>query len=216
MLFARAGFNVIATANTRDRGVNEMSAALKRRFNFETVPPDRRDLTQEMDAGPARDRPASWSAPGCRSPLPPEITELLVTTFRELRQGKTADGKGIEPLSAVLSTAEAVSHGYAAGIHAYYYGDGDVTPEHLVQHLVGTVLKDNPDDLKKLQHYFDHVVKGRRAATGGTSMTLAAISADIAEAEIRPLLDRLCDTKAEVVFFPVRHHSPAGAALVGT
>src|SRR5688572_28497672 len=39
MLYAKAGFNVIATANTRDRGVNEMSAALKRRFNFETVAP---------------------------------------------------------------------------------------------------------------------------------------------------------------------------------
>ena len=33
-LYANKGFNVIATANTRDRGVNEMSAALKRRFNF--------------------------------------------------------------------------------------------------------------------------------------------------------------------------------------
>ena len=31
----------------------------------------------------------------------------------------------------------------------------------LVQHLVGTVLKDNPDDLKKVQHYFEHVVKKR-------------------------------------------------------
>ena len=38
-LYAREGFNIIATANTRDRGVNEMSAALKRRFDFETVFP---------------------------------------------------------------------------------------------------------------------------------------------------------------------------------
>ena len=33
------GFNVIATANIRDKGVNEMSGALKRRFNFETIKP---------------------------------------------------------------------------------------------------------------------------------------------------------------------------------
>src|SRR5207302_4709812 len=46
-LFARAGFNVVATANTRDRGVNEMSAALKRHFNFETVQPIG-SLTEEL------------------------------------------------------------------------------------------------------------------------------------------------------------------------
>ena len=89
------------------------------------------------------------------------MTELLVTTFRELRQGKTTDGKGIEPLSAVLSTAEAVSTASAAGIHAYFYSSGVVEPEHLVQHMVGTVLKDNADDLKKVQHYFEHVVRKR-------------------------------------------------------
>jgi MoxR-like ATPase len=38
-VYASPGFNVIATANLRDRGVSEMSAALKRRFNFETVAP---------------------------------------------------------------------------------------------------------------------------------------------------------------------------------
>jgi hypothetical protein len=63
-----------------------------------------------------------------------------------------------------MSTAEAVSTGYAAGIHAYYYGSAEVQPEHLVNHLVGTALKDAPDDLKKLRHYFNHVVKGRKGA----------------------------------------------------
>src|SRR3954452_23692458 len=35
---AAKGFSVIATANTRDRGVNDMSAALKRRFNMVVLP----------------------------------------------------------------------------------------------------------------------------------------------------------------------------------
>src|SRR6266481_4586497 len=35
---AQRGFSVIATANTRDRGVNDMSAALKRRFNIVVLP----------------------------------------------------------------------------------------------------------------------------------------------------------------------------------
>lgn len=160
MLFAQAGFNVIATANTRDRGVNEMSAALKRRFNFETVPPIA-DISQEMELV-RRESNRHLERAGVPVSLTPEMTELLVTTFRELRQGKTIDGKGIETLSAVLSTAEAVSTASGAGIHAYYYSDGTVQPEHLVQHMVGTVFKDNPDDLKKVQHYFEHVVKKRR------------------------------------------------------
>lgn len=161
MLYARAGFNIIATANTRDRGVNEMSAALKRRFNFETVAPIA-EISQEMDLV-QRESTRQLERSQVPVTLSPEITELLVTTFRELRQGKTTDGKGIEPLSAVLSTAEAVSTASAAGVHAYYYSDGVVHPRHLVQHMVGTVLKDNPDDLKKVRHYFEHVVKGRRA-----------------------------------------------------
>jgi hypothetical protein len=49
---ARKGFNVIATANNRDRGVNDMSAALLRRFNTvaqcEVVEPP-------ADGGPAPD-----------------------------------------------------------------------------------------------------------------------------------------------------------------
>lgn len=35
---ARRGFNVIATANDRDKGVNDLSAALRRRFNTVVLP----------------------------------------------------------------------------------------------------------------------------------------------------------------------------------
>lgn len=158
-LFAQAGFNVIATANTRDRGVNEMSAALKRRFNFETVP-SIADIGDEM-ALVERESNRLLARAGVPVALSPPITELLVTTFRELRLAKTTDGQGIEPLSTVLSTAEAVSTACAAGIHAYFYDGGDVRPRHVAQHLVGTVLKDNPEDMTKVRHYFEHVVKKR-------------------------------------------------------
>ncbi len=161
-LYARAGFNVVATANMRDRGINEMSAALKRRFNFETVHPIA-DLAEEM-ALVQRESDRLLHHAEVPVSLRPEITELLVTTFRELRAGKTADGSALEPLTTALSTAEAVSAGFAAGLHAHYYGQGEVEPGHLVQHLVGSALKDAPDDLKKLRHYFNHVVKGRSGA----------------------------------------------------
>jgi hypothetical protein len=60
-----------------------------------------------------------------------------------------------------MSTAEAISAGYAAGLHAWYYDGGPAHAGHLVQHLIGTALKDAADDLKKVRHYFNHVVKGR-------------------------------------------------------
>jgi len=159
-LFAQAGFNVIATANTRDRGVNDMSAALKRRFNFETVQPIG-SIEDEM-ALVTREAGKMLARAAIPVSLQADVVEVLVTTFHELRHGKTGDGKALEPLSTAMSTAEAVSCAYAAGIHAYYYGDGDVEPAHLVQHLVGTALKDAPDDVKKLAGYFNHVVKGRK------------------------------------------------------
>lgn len=159
-LYAQPGFNVIATANTRDRGVNEMSAALKRRFNFETVQPIA-TLADEM-ALVQRQTNRLLEGAGVPVQIDEDLTELVVTTFRELRMGKTTDGKGIESLSTVMSTAEAVGTAHAAGIHGYYYGDGKIEPEHLVRHLVGSVLKDDPEDLKKVRHYFDHVVKKRR------------------------------------------------------
>ncbi len=158
-LFARTGFNVIATANTRDRGVNDMSAALKRRFNFETVQPIE-SLAQEMELV-ERETNRMLRHAAVPVSITPPLTELLVTTFRELRSGKTVDGKGIEGLSTVLSTAEAVSTGFAAAMHAYFYDDGAFQPTHLVQHMIGTVLKDNPEDLKKVRGYFNHVVKSR-------------------------------------------------------
>ncbi|HEY7311208.1 MAG TPA: AAA family ATPase [Gemmataceae bacterium] len=158
-LFARTGFNVIATANTRDRGVNEMSAALKRRFNFETVHPIA-DLQEEM-ALVQRETDKLLARAGVPRSLPAEMTEVLVTTFHELRTGQSSDGNALETLTTAMSTAEAISTGYAAGLHAWYYGGGAVRAEHLVQHLIGTALKDAPDDLKKVRHYFNHVVKGR-------------------------------------------------------
>ncbi|MCU0494796.1 MAG: AAA family ATPase [Chloroflexaceae bacterium] len=161
-LFARVGFNIIATANTRDRGVNEMSAALKRRFNFETIPPIA-DLQHEMELV-QRETTRLLGRAGVPVTLPPELTELLVTTFHELRSGKTADGKALETLSTVMSTAEAVSVGFAAGIHAYYYDSGKLAPRHLLQSLLGSAFKESPDDRDKLRHYFNHVVKERRGA----------------------------------------------------
>lgn len=160
MMFARQGFNVIATANTRDRGVNEMSAALKRRFNFETVQAISK-ITDEIELV-KRETDKMFERTNIPMQLPLDATEVIVTTFHELREGRTADGQTIEQPGTVMSTAEAISTAYSAGVHAYYYGDGAIRAEHLVHSMMGTALKDSPDDQKKIHHYFNHAVKARK------------------------------------------------------
>ncbi len=157
---ARRGFNVVATANLRDRGVHEMSSALKRRFNFETVRPIA-DSNLERELIVAQTERLLAEA-GVDIATPPDVVELLVTVFNELRTGASREGVVIDRPSAVMSTAEAVAINYAACLEAAYLGDGVTNGHQIGRQLIGTVLKDNPDDEAKLRHYLDVVVKKRR------------------------------------------------------
>ena len=165
VLLAARGFNIVATANLRDRGVHEMSSALKRRFNFETVRPiaDKRLETELIQ----RQLSSLLGTAGVQVDPAPDVVNLLVTAFGDLRRGATEDGAVLERPSAVMSTAEAVAVAYAASLDAYYFGKKKLTGEHVARQLIGTVLKDNPEDGKKLGHYFDTVVRqrARRDAT---------------------------------------------------
>lgn len=162
VLLARPGFNLIATANTRDRGVNEMSSALKRRFNFETIAPVA-DLQQEMRIVREQVGGLLAGGPAADAALPDDVLELLVTTFHEVRAGRTAEGVKVERASNVMSTAEAVSVGFHSALFARFFGEGEVTPEHLVINLAGTVAKDRAEDLKVLRDYWEVAVKARAA-----------------------------------------------------
>jgi MoxR-like ATPase len=154
------GFNIIATANTRDRGVNEMSAALKRRFNFVTVPVVD-DLEQEIRIVTKREAELRSDYQVGAEP-PAELARLLVTVFQELRAGLTKDGKTkVKPPSSALSTAEAISVLFASSILAQHFGPGKVTPAELSRSLVGAVTKESTDDLKVIREYCETVVKGR-------------------------------------------------------
>jgi MoxR-like ATPase len=160
MVLATEGFNIIATANTRDRGVNEMSAALRRRFNFETVHPIA-DYKTELEL--VR-REASRLLERSGVPVTPSIdlVEVIVTAFRELRSGTTTDGKSLEQMSSVLSTAEAVSLTHALGVRAWYLRSSEPNAADFVDSLAGTAVKDNPDDLKRLRAYLEQRVSGRK------------------------------------------------------
>jgi MoxR-like ATPase len=158
MLYARAGFNIIATANTRDRGVNEMSAALKRRFDFETVFPI---LDHERELALVEEASARLlKESGIPVTVPPPVLELLVTTFRDLRgaaeKGKSGGKDGeMDRLTAVMSTAEAVNVAHAVGVRAWFLERRAGSPRDLVDCIAGTVVKDNADDRAKLRRYFE-------------------------------------------------------------
>ncbi len=160
---ARPGFNLVATANIRDRGVHEMSAALKRRFNFETVAPIPSHRAEVELVRREVARLLAESAVGLD--INEDVVDLLVTTFRDLRHGTTDEGVKIEKPTTVMSTAEAVSVCLAAGMNAWYFGEKQLAPEAIAKHLAGAVFKDASDDLKKLHHYFQTVV--RKRAEGG-------------------------------------------------
>src|SRR5262249_7220094 len=134
---ARKGFNVIATANDRDRGVNDLSAALMRRFNVVVLPLPA-DLDEEVTIWPHR-----VSELGGALELPADLEALdeirrVVTIFRELRSGVTADGKAqLKSPSGTLSTAEAISvvtHGLTLAAH---FGDGEIRAPDVAAGLVG-------------------------------------------------------------------------------
>jgi MoxR-like ATPase len=159
MVFARDGFSVIATANTRDRGVNEMSAALKRRFNFETVFPIG-DFGTELALVEAEAR-GLLQRSGVTAEPRRDVLEVLVAAFRELRAGQTARGDSMERLSSVMSTAEAVSVAHAVGVRGWFLRGEPGTPADIVACLAGTAAKDSPDDLAKLRRYLEQQSRGR-------------------------------------------------------
>ncbi|MBW3542237.1 MAG: AAA family ATPase [Planctomycetes bacterium] len=160
---ARKGFSVIATANTRDRGVNDMSAALKRRFNIVVLPSPR---TLELEVDIVRKRVTELAASlSLRAKLPAaEAIEKVVTIFRELRQGQTLDGKNkLKTPSGVLSTAEAISVLANSMALAGSFGSGEVTAEDLAAGLQGSVVKDEDKDRTCWQEYLTNVLKKRGA-----------------------------------------------------
>ena len=157
---ARPGFNVIATSNLRDRGVHEMSSALKRRFNFETVHPlADAEFERELILRQLQERLPAEIASG--SPMDQNVAGVLVAAFQELRQGRTKEGIAITKPEAVMSTAEAVNVAHAAVLQAHYLGDGKVSGGDIAQQIQGVVLKDNPEDGKRLKAYVDHIAKDR-------------------------------------------------------
>ncbi|WP_413664829.1 ATP-binding protein [Microbulbifer sp. CNSA002] len=165
-VYAQRGFNVIATANNRDKGVNELSSALKRRFNVVVLPlPD--DMNEEVSIISRR---VAEMGESLELPVPAnagEEIEKIVTIFRELRGGETLDGKiTLKTPSGNLSTAEAIAVMVGGLSQANWFGDGKFSAEELSSNLVGAIVKDPVQDKAVLEEYLETVLKKRRDFAG--------------------------------------------------
>ncbi|HAT41585.1 MAG TPA: ATPase [Rheinheimera sp.] len=160
-IYARRGFNIIATANNRDKGVNELSSALKRRFNVVVLPlPD--DMDQEIDIISRR---VSEMSRDLQIPHPKNAAEEIkkvVTMFRELRSGSTLDGKvALKVPSGNLSTAEAIAVMVGGLSQAAWFHQGNLNAQAIGANLLGAIVKDPVQDKLVLEEYLETVLKKR-------------------------------------------------------
>ncbi|WP_413768674.1 ATP-binding protein [Rhodococcus pyridinivorans] len=158
---ATKGFNVIATANDRDRGVNDLSSALRRRFNTVVLPLP----ASEEDELSIVTRRVEQLGAALELPVVPAAAEEIrrvVTVFRELRSGVTTDGRTkLKSPSGTLSTAEAISvvtGGLALSAH---FGDGVLRPSDVAAGILGSVVKDPVSDRVVWNEYLEAVVRER-------------------------------------------------------
>ncbi|MHC2017955.1 ATP-binding protein [Methylobacterium sp. CM6247] len=158
---AARGFNLIATANNRDRGVNELSSALKRRFNTVVLPSP---ATIEAEIAIVETRVAALGRAFEIPAEPPGADQIrrVVTVFRELREGVTSDGKSkVKQPSGTLSTAEAISVVGSGLALAAHFGNGHLSAHDLVSGISGAVIKDPVQDAIVWREYLETVVKER-------------------------------------------------------
>jgi MoxR-like ATPase len=158
---AKRGFNVIATANNRDKGVNELSSALKRRFNVVVLPlPSTLEEETAIVVKRVQEIGTGLALPPIR-PADKEIARIVVM-FRELREGQTLNGKTkLKTSTGSLSTAEAISVGIGAWAEASHFGNGMLDAQSMAANLVGAVVKDPVQDRVALQEYLETVVRNR-------------------------------------------------------
>tara|TARA_A100001391_G_scaffold137921_3_gene96395 strand:+ start:120 stop:1253 length:1134 start_codon:yes stop_codon:yes gene_type:complete len=162
-IFAAPGFALVATANLRDRGVSEMSAALKRRFNFETIAPIA-DEVRERELVSIR-AAALLAETGSLVAVDRSLVEILVTVFRDLRSGRSDEGWQVTRPSTVMSTAEAVAVATAITRESVFFPSGFDPISRMPGHLLGVVMKDEAKDRERLLAYWDGPVR-RRAEDG--------------------------------------------------
>ncbi len=160
VVFAQPGFNIIATANARDRGVNDLSTALKRRFNFVQIPVvTNKKSEQEIVLFRTKELLARNKF---EVDVPPAMLEILLQTFADLRETSAAATGDDDRLESSLSTAEQIGVIEDAMLHGQFFGGGSLAPESLARSLVGTLVRRIPEDVSILNKFW-HAVVDKRA-----------------------------------------------------
>lgn len=156
------GFNLIATANDRDKGINDLSSALRRRFNT-VVMPLPNTMEEEIKIVETRIQQSQIQMSLPDKPLPSEEVRRLITIFRELRNGRTEDGRvRVKTPSSTLSTAEAISVINNGLVLAEHFGNGTLHSDDLAASLTGAIVKDRTQDGPVWEEYLETVVRQRK------------------------------------------------------
>lgn len=159
IVFAKPGFNVIATANSRDRGVNELSTALKRRFNFLQIPIVTNKKTEkEIVLFRTRELLARNRF---EVDVPPALLDVLLQTFADLREASAGAASDEQRLESSLSTAEQIGVLEDAVLHGQFFGEAKLAPSTLGRSLVGTLVRRIPEDVSVLNKFWHAVVEKR-------------------------------------------------------
>ena len=166
IVFAKPGFSVIATANSRDRGVNDLSSALKRRFNFVRIPVV---TNKRSEAEIVRFRTEELlRRHRIELDVPPTLLDVLLRSFADLRASAAAAGSDDEKLESAQSTAEQIGVLEDAVLHSNFFGERALTARTLASSLVGSLTRREPEDLAIFNKYLHGVVEPRSKEEGGS------------------------------------------------
>ncbi|GAA3751350.1 ATP-binding protein [Salinactinospora qingdaonensis] len=164
-VFAQPGFSLIATANSRDKGVNDLSSALKRRFNFVRVPVV---TNKRSESEIVRFRTSElMHRHQIELDVPPSLLDILVQSFTDLRAAAASATSDDEKLESALSTAEQIGVLEDAILHSHFFGDRTLRAETLAQSMVSSLARRTPEDLAILNKFWHGVIEPRSKRDGG-------------------------------------------------
>ena len=164
VVFARPGFNIIATANSRDRGVNDLSTALKRRFNFVQIPVVTNKKTEkEIVLFRTRELLARNKFD---VEMPPALLDILLQSFADMRAAMAAAGSEDQKLESSLSTAEQIGVLEDAVLQGVFFGQAKLEPYALARSLVGTLVRRIPEDVTVMNKFWHSAIEKRSKAEG--------------------------------------------------
>jgi len=164
-VFAKPGFSIIATANSRDKGVNDLSSALKRRFNFVRIPVV---TNKRSEAEIVRFRTTELlHRHAIELDVPPTLLDILIQSFADLRTAAASATSDDDKLESALSTAEQIGVLEDAILHSQFFGDRVLKAGTLANSLVGSLARRTPEDLAILNKYWHGVVEPRSKKDGG-------------------------------------------------